>query len=183
MSRSRRIVAVLSALLVGLVAVGLGPASTATAASKPKISKVGSGAGPLAATKTLVISGSNLTGATAVKFGSRKGSIVRVVSSTSVEVKTPSGAKAGTVSVRIKTAAGWSASSSKARYAFVAKPSLKKLSVTKGVYTGGQKVKLTGKNLKRTTKVLFGTAAAKIVSRSSTTVVTPPRSGCWVRPR
>ena len=170
MLRTRRILVVWLALLVGLVAVGIGPAGTATAASKPKITKIGSGAGPLAV-KTVVITGSNLTGATAVTFGSKKGSIVRVVSATSVEVKTPRGAKAGTVSVRIKTPAGWSATSSKARYTFVAKPSLKKLSVTKGLYTGGQKIKLTGKNLKRTSKVLFGTAAATIVSRASTSVV------------
>ena len=75
------------------------------------------------------------------------------------------------MSVRIRTSAGWSKRSSKARYTFVAPPSLTKLAPTSGPFTGGQRVTLTGKNLKLTKKVVFGTLKATILSKSASTVV------------
>jgi hypothetical protein len=170
MSRAARIFSVVIALLFGVLAAGTGPATIAVAASAPVITKVGSGAGPLTPTK-VVITGSNLKAANAVEFGSTRGTIVRKISSTAVEVRTPRGMRAGTVSVRIHTSAGWSKRTSKSTYTFVAPPSLTKLSPASGPFTGGQRVTLTGKNLKLTKKVVFGTLKATILSKSATTVV------------
>jgi hypothetical protein len=170
MSRSARIFSVLIALLFGVLAAGTGPSTTAVAASAPVITKVGSGAGPLTPTK-VVITGRNLKKANAVEFGTKRGTIVRKLSSTAVEVRTPKGVRAGTVAVRIHTGAGWSKRTAQSNYTFVAPPSVTKLSPASGPFTGGQRVTLTGKNLKLTKKVVFGTLEATILSKSATTVV------------
>ncbi|WP_375422859.1 IPT/TIG domain-containing protein [uncultured Friedmanniella sp.] len=130
----------------------------------------GTGAGPLKPT-VVTIRGSHLDGATAVRFGSRKGTIIRVVGSTAIEVRTPRGARAGTVSVQVRAHGSWSKKSSRARYSFVAAPKLSKLSPTSGSYHGGQRVTLRGSNLTRTVRVRFGSAKATIVSRKKDRVV------------
>jgi hypothetical protein len=50
-------------------------------------------------------------------------------------------------------------------------PTLRAVRPSKGAFTGGQKVTLKGKRLSGATKVTFGSRAAKILSRRSTTVV------------
>ena len=175
-------------VLLGLVMAGVGspasatptPASASAAAptraaapvvSRPVIEKVAPDAGPLTPTKVLII-GKNLTGVQAVKFGELEGTGLRTLSSTSVEVQTPSGARAGAVPVRVRTAAGWTSSSATTpRYTFVALPSLTSLTPSSASYTGGESVTLLGENLGETTSVTFGTVAATIVSRSATQVV------------
>ena len=175
-------------VLLGLVMAGVGspasatptPASASAAAptraaapvvSRPVIEKVAPDGGPLTPTKVLII-GKNLTGVQAVKFGELEGTGLRTLSSTSVEVQTPSGARAGAVPVRVRTAAGWTSSSATTpRYTFVALPSLTSLTPSSASYTGGESVTLLGENLGETTSVTFGTVAATIVSRSATQVV------------
>ncbi|HEY3339074.1 MAG TPA: IPT/TIG domain-containing protein [Propionicimonas sp.] len=154
----------------------VGIATSAHAAAKPVIAALVATAGPLSATE-IVIKGSDLTGADKVQFGSKKGTIVRRVSATEIVVKTPRAKKAGTVSVKVHTPAGWSTATSSSRYTFTAKPSLSTRKPTSGYYTGGTLVTLKGKNLKATTAVMFGNSAATIVSRTKTKLVVRAPAG------
>jgi hypothetical protein len=160
-------------LLVLVVSVGLlspALASTAEAAARPVVTKVGTGAGPLRPT-TVVIRGKNLRNVLAVRFGGRQGVVVHQLGANGVKVRTPRGARPGTVSVRVKTPAGWSAPSRRARYTFVEAPLLRRISPASGYFSGGQRVTLTGKHLETATKVVFGTQAARILTRRAGSLV------------
>ncbi len=171
MTRTHRMLSSVLLVLTALVAAGLtAPPTAAAAIGPPALTAVGSGAGPVAPTR-IVLTGRNLKGADAVRFGTRAGTAVRSLSTTRVEVRTPRGASAGTVSVRVHTKAGWSKAVRAARYTFVPAPVLARLSRTSGSYAGGQLVTLTGRNLGRTTRVRFGAVDATLVRRAATKVV------------
>ncbi|HET9518301.1 MAG TPA: IPT/TIG domain-containing protein [Actinoplanes sp.] len=132
---------------------------------------VGTGAGQIQPTD-VVIHGTNLLRVVAVKFGNRAGVVIGTSTATTVTVRTPAGARAGTVTVRVRTAAGgWSPVTAKSRYTFVAAPKLTRIAPTSGYYSGGTQVTLTGKNLRTTTGVTFGGQPATIVSRAAGKVV------------
>lgn len=145
-------------------------AQPASAATRPSLTAVGAGAGPLRVT-TVTLVGRNLGGANAVLFGRRAGSLVRRVSATRVTVRTPSGMRAGTVYVRVRTGRVWSALSARARYTFVAAPRVTRLSRASGSFAGGDLVALYGSYLTTTRWVTFAGKAATLVSRSSNRVV------------
>ncbi len=69
----------------------------------------------------MTISGTNLTGATAVKFGTAAATGVAVVSSTQIRATAPADA-AGTVDVKVTTANGTSAAGSGDQYTYTAHP-------------------------------------------------------------
>ena len=81
------------------------------------------------------------------------------------------------VSVRVRTAAGWSKISARARYKFVGVPNVTTLSPANGSFAGGQRVTLTGKNLSRTTKVTFGSLRATILSKAPSLVIVRTPAG------
>lgn len=154
----------------------IGYATNAVAAAKPSITALVTTAGPLSATE-VVIKGANLAGADKVRFGSKRGTIVRRVSATEIVVRTPRVKKAATVSVKVHTAAGWSTATSASRYSFTAKPSFTSRTPTSGYYTGGTLVTLKGKNLKTATAVMFGDGAATIVSRTKSKLIVKAPAG------
>lgn len=174
MSAVRRASALLVTVVMTLAFVGLGAAAPAEAATKPTITKLMTTAGPLKPSMIL-IQGKGLSSVNAVEFGNKRGSIIRRVSSTAIEVKTPKGAKSGTVYVRVRVGKTWSAKTSAARYTFVSVPKISKLSVRSGTFVGGQQVKISGSGLALAKSVKFGSAQASIVSKkaSSVTVKTP----------
>lgn len=169
--RSRLLIRYLSLIVVAALTFSafINAAPNAQAASKPRVSAVAPKAGPLTSSR-VVISGSGLRGADKVRFGKAYGKIVRRLSATKIVVNTPKH-KPGTVSVTVHTRAGWSRPSKKARYTFVAKPSLATMTPTRGYYVGGTTVTIAGTNLNATTAVTFGDLRASIVSRTATRLV------------
>ncbi|MFI7596594.1 IPT/TIG domain-containing protein [Actinoplanes sp. NPDC049681] len=153
---------------IGLLLPGL--AAPADAAAKPVLTKLTPSSGPLRQIK-LTLRGSNLRGVSAVRFGNLPGVVVGRSTATSVTVRTPRSARPATVSVRVKTPAGWSAVSKKVRYTFVAAPTLSRISPTSGYFSGGTRVTLSGKRFETTRSVHFGTQRATILSRRAGVLV------------
>ncbi len=105
---------------------------------------------------TLVtITGTNLTGTTAVHFGSKLATSVTNVSPTQVTGVSPSGS--GTVGVTITTAGGTSNPTS---FFYVGAPFKSGLSATAGPTAGGNTITISGTGLATATSVQFGANAA-----------------------
>ncbi|EQD52006.1 Cell surface receptor IPT/TIG domain protein, partial [mine drainage metagenome] len=73
----------------------------------PAVVSISPSSGPASGGTAVVITGTNLTGATAVYFGTTKAADVKVVSSTQVTANTPAGPP-GTVSMTVATSYGMS---------------------------------------------------------------------------
>ena len=67
---------------------------------------------------TVTITGTNLTGATAVSFGSTKASSIKSVSATTITVVAPPGTR-GTVNVTVTTPGGTSAVSKRDHFKYL----------------------------------------------------------------
>jgi hypothetical protein len=119
---------------------------------------------------TVVITGTNLGGATAVHFGPSLATIT-ADTPTAVTVTSPSGA--GVVPVTVTTAGG---SSNPLSFFYVGAPFKSALSPVSGVTAGGNTVTITGTGLSTATAVNFGAVSATpfVVSDSQVTVVVPP---------
>ncbi|WP_392672249.1 IPT/TIG domain-containing protein [Streptomyces sp. LN785] len=120
---------------------------------------------------TLVtITGTNLSGTTAVRFGTRSATAVTNVSPTQVTAISPSGS--GAVGVTVTTPGG---TSNPIPFFYVGAPFKQSLSPDSGSTTGGQTVTINGTGLTSASSVAFGanTAVPTVVSDSQITVVTP----------
>ncbi|RKN05347.1 IPT/TIG domain-containing protein [Streptomyces radicis] len=120
---------------------------------------------------TLVtITGTNLSGTTAVHFGTRSATSVTNVSPTQVTAVSPSGN--GVVGVTVTTPGG---TSNPVPFFYVGPPFKQTLSPASGSTAGGQTVTITGTGLSTATSVAFGanTAVPTVVTDSQITVVTP----------
>jgi subtilase family serine protease len=129
-------------------------------------------AGPVGGGTTVTITGTNLTGATAVKFGSVNAASFKVNSSTSITAVSPAEA-AGTVDITVTTPGGTSATSTADRFKFL--PTVTGVSPNTGSKVGGTSVTITGTGFalgKTATTVKFGTAKGTSVNCSSTTQCT-----------
>jgi hypothetical protein len=121
---------------------------------------------------TVTITGTNLTGATAVKFGSIVGTI-QTDTATQIVVTAPAGA-AGTVDVTVTTAGGTSATSPADRFSYgavVQMPTVTGISPTSWSTAGGTTATITGTNLAGATAVKFGNVTATIQSKTATRIV------------
>jgi IPT/TIG domain len=118
---------------------------------------------------TVTITGTNLTGATAVHFGA-KPSVITANTATSVTVTSPSGA--GTVPVTVTTPGG---TSNPLSFFYVGAPFKSSLSPTSGNTAGGGTVTINGTGLSTATAVYFGAILAPptAVSDSQLTVAVP----------
>jgi hypothetical protein len=118
----------------------------------------------------VIINGVNLTGATAVRFGSTDASSFVVVSDNSIHAVAPAGTAGTTVDVTVTTPQGTSLSGAADRYTFVAAPTVTKVKPTSGPVGGGTAVTVTGTNfLEDKTRVLFGSVYAVGVNVKSPT--------------
>ncbi|MHB8490770.1 MAG: IPT/TIG domain-containing protein [Solirubrobacteraceae bacterium] len=97
-------------------ATGLGTPNGVPAAPSPAITKIQPTSGPEAGGTAVTITGTTLTGATEVKFGSTNAINFEVVSETEIKATSPAGS--GTVDVTVSTPAGTSATSSTDRFAY-----------------------------------------------------------------
>jgi hypothetical protein len=147
-------------------------ASAGTAA--PTLTSFAPTSGPVGANVT--ITGSNLTGATAVKFNGASASFV-VNSDTQITASVPSGASNGSISV---TTSGGTATSSGTFTVTAPAPRLTSFSPTSG--PAGASVTITGSNLTGATAVKFSGASASFVVNSDAQITATVPAGASTGP-
>ena len=145
----------------------------------PTVSSVNPTGGPTVGNTSVTITGTNLTGATAVKFGSTNATSYVVNGPTQITATAPAGS-AGTVDISVTTAGGTSAASPNDHYTYFAIPTVSSIAPTSGPATGGTSVIITGSNLTAATAVKFGAANATsytVNSAAQITATAPSGSG------
>jgi hypothetical protein len=145
--------------------------------TSPAVTGISPTSGPSVGGTSVTITGNNLAGATAVKFGGAAGAIVSN-SPTSIVVTSPAGT--GTVDVSVITPAGSSAVTAADRFTYIPPaPTIVGFTPTSGPTAGGTSVTITGTNLAGATAVTFGTTAAAITANSAgaITVTSPAGTG------
>ncbi|ATH12111.1 cell shape determination protein CcmA [Delftia acidovorans] len=142
-----------------------------TYVAAPTVTSVSPTAGPAAGGTSVVITGTNLSGATAVTFGATAATGFTVNSATQITATAPAGSP-GTVDVRVTTTGGTSATGAADQFTYVATPTVTSISPTSGPQAGGTTVTLTGTNLGGATAVTFGATAATGFTVNSATQIT-----------
>jgi alpha-tubulin suppressor-like RCC1 family protein len=144
----------------------------------PTITAVTPAAGPKAGATTVTITGTDLIGASSVRFGTKPARSVRVLSPTQLTATAPPGS--GVVDVTVTTRGGSSSPSTAALFTYAEMPAVTGVSPSTGPQAGGERITLTGTNLARATSVRFGTTPAQsfeVISATQISAVTPPGSG------
>ncbi len=124
---------------------------------------------------TVSVSGSDFSGATAVRFGTRNAASFTVSESGEIAAISPPGT--GTVNITVTTPRGESpiAPGDEFRYTPPVPPTVKKLAPKSGPAGGGTEVQITGTGLSTATEVWFGSVGVREFARSSTSIyVTAP---------
>ncbi len=139
----------------------------------PVVTKLSAKGGPATGGTTVTITGSNLAGATEVRFGSAAATI-GADTATSITVVTPAGA--GTVPVTVTTAGGTSAPAPKAQWRYG--PAIESITPSSGPLAGGGTVTIAGAGFAagtNTTKFKFGATKSKSAECTATscTVLVP----------
>ena len=137
----------------------------------PSLSSLSPSQGPVAGGTTVTLTGTNLTGATAVRFNGAAAASFTVNSSTQITAVSPAHA-AGAAAVTVTTPGGTSTPLS---YIYLAAPTLTSLAPAQGPTDAGTVITLTGSNLTTTTGVQFGSTPASftVVSPTQITAVAP----------
>ena len=146
------------------------PASTFAYDAVPTITSLTPQTGPPRGGTVVTLTGTGLTRATAVRFGTTVTTAIVRVSPTTLRVTTPAHAS-GPVDVRVTTPGGTSPVSAGARYAYGSPPTVTGLSVTAGPLRGGVVVTITGTHLLDAGEVRFGSVAATGLVRVSETTL------------
>ncbi len=142
-----------------------------TYAGTPTVTSISPTAGPTAGGNTVTINGTNLTGATAVHFGSAAATNVAVVSAAQVTATAPAGT-AGTADVTVTTPGGTSATSANDHYVYTNGPTVTAVAPTAGPLAGAISVTITGTGFTGATAVTFGATAATGFTVNSSTQIT-----------
>ena len=150
-------------------------------APAPTVTSVAPNAGSIAGNATVIVTGTNFTGATAVKFGGTNAASFVVNSATQITAVTPAGSP-GAVDVTVTTPAGTSAINQPAdQYTYIGPPAVTALSINTGPPGGGTTVTITGSNFTGATVVYFGgtpvTTFTVNPGGTSITLLAPPGSG------
>jgi hypothetical protein len=142
-----------------------------TLPERPTVSSVTPALGPEAGGTSVTIGGSNLSGASAVMFGSSSASSFTVASPTSITASAPPGS--GSVQVTVTTSGGTSATNTADHFGYLAPPTVTALSPIRGPVEGGTTVRVSGTGfvVARTT-VMFASGAATGVTVKSATSLT-----------
>ena len=152
------------------------PADQFTYDAAPVVSSISPAFGPAAGGKSVTVTGTGFTGATAVEFGTVPGTSFVVNSDTSITVTAPAGTSP--VDVTVITPGGTSTTS--AADVFTYGPTVTGLSPANGPFGGGETVVVSGTGFTGATAVLFsGLAPGKFTVDSATqiTVTQSPGSG------
>ena len=141
--------------------------------SAPIVNSISPSSGPTSGGTSVIITGSNLGGETAVDFGTTPGTVT-ADSPTSITVTSPSGT--GIVDITVTTSSGASATSSADQFTYVvSSPIVNSISPSSGPTSGGTSVIITGSNLGGETAVDFGTTPGTVTADTSTSItVTSP---------
>ncbi|HEX9316887.1 MAG TPA: IPT/TIG domain-containing protein, partial [Actinomycetota bacterium] len=147
--------------------------------TQPQVNSVSPPSGPAAGGTSVTISGINLSGATAVKFGATPAASFTAVSATQVTAVSPPGTDQTTVDVTVTTPAGTSATGPSDRFTYgtiTTPPTVAAVTPFSGPSTGGNSVSITGSGFAGTSAVKFGTAAAAsfTVNNAGLITATPP---------
>jgi heme-binding NEAT domain protein len=155
-------------------------AFAAPVTTAPVVTGISPTSGPAAGGTVVTITGTSLSGATAVKFGTTAAASFTCSSATTCTATSPAGT--GTVDVTVTTPAGTSATSSADKFTYNPAPPpapvVTKISPTSGPAAGGTVVTVTGTNLASGT-VKFGTNSATSVTCTATscTATSPAGTG------
>jgi formylglycine-generating enzyme required for sulfatase activity len=144
--------------------------------SPPTIATVSPNVGPSIGGTTITITGTNFTGATSVKIGTKVATGLVVVNPTTITAVTPVNTT-GPKSVSVTTPGGTATLTN--GYTYVAPPTITSVAPVAGPVAGGTTITITGTNLTGTTSVTVGGVAAigvTVVSATKVTAVTPPGS-------
>lgn len=135
----------------------------------PVVTSVNPGSGPVVGGISVYVDGTNLSGATSVKFGTTSATITSNTS-TRVTVTLPAGF--GTKDVSVTTAGGTSTLANAFTYA---SPTITSITPSSGPIAGGTSVYVDGTNLTNATGVTFAGLAGTITNTTDTrvTVLTP----------
>jgi anti-sigma factor RsiW len=142
----------------------------------PTVAKVEPINGPASGGTAVTITGTNLTGTTAVRFGSNNATSFTVNSASSITAVAPAGT--GTVDVTVTTGGGTSATGEADRFTYG--PTVSNLEPNHGSPSGGTTVTITGTGFTGATAVSFGSTSAKsftVNSATSITAVSPRGKG------
>src|SRR5436305_2068652 len=131
-----------------------------TLPNAPTVTTISPTKGPLTAGTVITITGTNLSGATSVKFGS---STVNppppLIENTATTIKfTAPSCSAGVQDIRVVTAGGESANTAADDYTCVTAPAITSISPTKGPLTAGTAIEITGTNLGNADSDKFGSS-------------------------
>ncbi len=137
----------------------------------PTVTGISPPAGPLAGGTTVTISGSGLSGATAVDFGTNPAPSYMVGSDTQITAAVPQGS-AGVVDVTVTTSAGTSGAGSADCYTYRAAPTVSGISPASGPSAGDTSVTISGTDLADASAVDFGTTPAASFTVESDTEIT-----------
>jgi hypothetical protein len=137
-------------------------------ASGPAVTQVKPSSGPLAGGKTVTVTGTGFTGASAVTFGSTSATFT-VNSDTKITATSPAHA-AGVINVRVTTSAGTSPIVTADRYTYQDAPTITSVSPSSGSTAGGQSVTINGTNFTGATAVKFGTTTTTFTVNSATKI-------------
>jgi hypothetical protein len=145
-----------------------------TYVAAPTVTEIQPAEGPEAGSTPVTITGTNFTGATAVKFGSAPATGFKVVSATSIEATSPKGT--GKQPVRVTTAGGTSAEVPADVFTYLApRPTVTSIEPSEGPTAGGTKVTIKGTGFTEGATVTIGSQATSlvIVSSEEITATTP----------
>ncbi|MGW0841017.1 IPT/TIG domain-containing protein, partial [Streptomyces sp. NPDC002787] len=142
-------------------------------AAPPSLTLLAPVSGPTAGGNTVTLTGSDLLGATAVRFDGVAASSFTVNSSTQITAVAPARA-AGAATVTVTTPGG---TSNPAEYIYLDAPVLVTLAPDRGPTDSGTVVTLTGTNLAATTSVQFGAVTASFTVASPTQITTVVPAG------
>ena len=158
----------------GISTTGGGSGGLAYGPPLPGVTALGPNSGEMVGFTPVIIEGFNLTGATAVDFGSTPAISFEVTSSNYIHAVAPAGM--GTVAVTVTTPEGISSLTPADNYTYGAgpppRPVVKKVSPTGGVAAGEAPVTITGTNLAGASAVDFGSTSAKSFTVNSATTIT-----------
>ncbi|MGF0315794.1 ice-binding family protein [Nocardia fluminea] len=134
----------------------------------PTLTSVNPGSGSASGGTTVVLTGTNLTGVTAVSFGGTPATSFTVNSSTQITAVAPAHA-AGTVQVTVTAPGG---TSNGVAFTYIAVPTLISVVPNSSPPSGGTVVVLTGTGLTGATAVSFGGTPATLFTVNSPTQIT-----------
>ncbi|WP_345718612.1 IPT/TIG domain-containing protein [Kineosporia mesophila] len=145
-------------------------------AGTPTVTNVSPSAGPVAGGTSVTITGTGLTGATAVKFGSANATSFTVNSATSITAVSPAGS-AGAVDITVVTPGGTSATSANDRFTYTPLPVITSITPDQAPAAGGAlSVTINGSGFTGAGAVKFDTTSATytVVSDTQITLSTVP---------